>query len=81
MRKLPSQKKRVETGAVVFGPDWPGVFLRGDSALWHAENLKCVLDAGHALTPMERIYLDQLIKLLDSCNAVPKANPPRMMKR
>ncbi len=32
IRKLPAVNERVETGAVQFGDDWPGVFIRGDSA-------------------------------------------------
>ena len=68
MRKLPKQKKRMETGAVVFGPDWPGVFLRGDSALSHAENIRCVLDGGHKLGVLQEMYLKHLMDLLNSCN-------------
>jgi hypothetical protein len=30
VRRLPAQEERVETGAVQFGSDWPGVFIRGD---------------------------------------------------
>ena len=30
IRKLPKQEPRMETGAVIFGSDWPGVFIRGD---------------------------------------------------
>jgi hypothetical protein len=29
----PQGLPRVETGAVQFGDDWPGLFLRGDNAL------------------------------------------------
>jgi hypothetical protein len=32
LQKLPDTEKRIETGAVQFGEDWPGVFLRGDNA-------------------------------------------------
>jgi hypothetical protein len=32
IRKLPAQDKRVETGPVQFGEDWPGIFIRGDNA-------------------------------------------------
>ncbi len=40
---LPSQAKRVETGVVQFGDDWPGVFIRGDRANYLA------FQAGEAL--------------------------------
>lgn len=36
IRKLPAQEARVETGAVQFGDDWPGIFIRGDDALYQA---------------------------------------------
>lgn len=32
VRQLPAVEKRVETGAVQFGDDWPGLFVRGDDA-------------------------------------------------
>ena len=33
VRILSSLNERVETGAIQFGDDWPGLFVRGDSAL------------------------------------------------
>jgi len=34
IRKIPfNDKERVETGAVQFGDDWPGLFVRGDDCL------------------------------------------------
>ena len=33
---LPAHEPRVESGVVQFGNDWPGVFLRGDNALFTA---------------------------------------------
>ncbi len=30
VRVIPHEGKRVETGAVQFGDDWPGLFIRGD---------------------------------------------------
>jgi len=36
MRQLPPQEERVETGAVRFGDDWPGYFMRGDNAMFFA---------------------------------------------
>lgn len=38
--KLPAVEGRVETGIVQFGNDWPGVFIRGDSAMHYARCLK-----------------------------------------
>lgn len=35
---------RVETGAVQFGNDWPGLFIRGDQAMLLARNLRKILN-------------------------------------
>jgi hypothetical protein len=44
IRLLPEQEERVETGAVQFGDDWPGVFIRGDDAFFFAHHLRLMLD-------------------------------------
>jgi hypothetical protein len=36
----PAEGGRVETGAVQFGDDWPGLFIRGDNAGWMAMQLR-----------------------------------------
>ena len=36
IRKLLAQERRVETGPIQFGEDWPGVFIRGDNAAYYA---------------------------------------------
>lgn len=41
---LPAQDKRVETGPVQFGDDWPGVFVRGDNAGWYAFQLRNLIE-------------------------------------
>jgi len=33
IRHVPAVEDRVETGAVQFGEDWPGLFVRGDDCL------------------------------------------------
>lgn len=35
---------RVESGSIVFGADWPGLFLRGDDAFHYAMHLQHLLD-------------------------------------
>ena len=40
----PSQNPRVETGAVQFGDDWPGLFVRGDNAMLVAAAIDAVLE-------------------------------------
>lgn len=45
----PPDRPRVETGAVQFGNDWPGLFVRGDNAFslaWRIRRLADLL-AGH----------------------------------
>jgi hypothetical protein len=37
--------ERPETGPMVFGPDWPGVFVRGDNAFLYQQHLAAVLRA------------------------------------
>ena len=55
IRKIPQPEGgRVETGAVQFEGDWPGIFIRGDNALAY----------GYMLS-----RLPGLIKLLESCHA------------
>lgn len=56
-RRLPQQAPRVETGAVEFGDDWPGVFIRGDCACWMAINL---LGALEGLPDIESSNTEQL---------------------
>jgi hypothetical protein len=36
----PAASPRVETGAVQFGGDWPGLFIRGDDAVFLAESIR-----------------------------------------
>lgn len=47
VREFPEQEKRVECGAIQFGDDWPGLFLRGDSAIAFGMYLKMFLAMGH----------------------------------
>jgi hypothetical protein len=41
--KVPGVAERVETGPIQFGDDWPGVFIRGDNALFYANALEAAL--------------------------------------
>lgn len=43
LRKLPPVEPRVETGAIQFGEDWTGLFIRGDNAFALAEDLELIL--------------------------------------
>jgi len=44
VRVLPAVYPRIETGAVRFGDDWPGLFMRGDAAFYFSRQMKFVLE-------------------------------------
>lgn len=72
--RLDEQEKRVETGAVQFGDDWPGVFFRGDNAALYALTLKQVLESeAHCFDFLTRGQLEGLQSLLSSCVVGPFA--------
>lgn len=77
-RKLREYKQRVESGPVVFGPDWPGVFIRGDNALGYALNLRGFLKKAALrmpdLDPITQMYLVSLADLLESCRVTDNGN-------
>ena len=43
-RPVPGVEPRIETGAVCFGTDWPGFFLRGDSCIQWEQSLRTAAD-------------------------------------
>lgn len=45
IRVFPKQDIRVESGQIQFGDDWPGIFLRGDTAYAYALSLSSILDS------------------------------------
>ena len=59
----PAGMARVETGPVSFGRDWPGVFIRGDNAMWYSMNLRFV-KTDHFLASS---CVEELRELLRSC--------------
>ncbi len=75
VQMLPSLKwpQRVETGPTQFGDDWPGVFIRGDNALYISMHLKrlreAIPDEVKQECFVEAISLNNIIDLLDSCRA------------
>jgi hypothetical protein len=42
VQQLPAAVTRIETGAVRFGNDWPGMFIRGDDCLGLLSALQCL---------------------------------------
>ena len=65
-RRVNSQGTRVETGAIQFGEDWPGLFVRGDDAAYFANELRAAIVA---LPPrsLTRPGLERLARLLEAC--------------
>lgn len=68
VRILSAPETRVENGPVQFGDDWPGVFIRGDSAGYYAMTLRTLLepvpDAPASTDVFVRIQLRGLYDLL-----------------
>lgn len=67
---------RVYTGVVQFeGDDWPGVFIRGDTALHCASIIRNIIDdinAGKGVHPVALLSLKALMELLNSCDVSKK---------
>jgi hypothetical protein len=68
------ETRRVETGRMQFGKDWPGVFIRGDDALSFANSLQTILNEveprAMELSEAElRVWsrAKELVDLLKSC--------------
>lgn len=57
---------RIETGPVQFGDDWPGVFIRGDNAMYFATLLNQQL-AGRG-TALTTATLRGLVETLAACD-------------
>ena len=67
-RQLPAVEPKVQTAAVSFGDDWPGVFFRGDHAYAYASILRCVLREHPTRDPKLNETLSSLAALLESCD-------------
>lgn len=68
---LTAQAERVETGQVQFGDDWPGIFIRGDSAGYYALILRNLLANPEAFDTSKesliRAQLQSLQRILAKC--------------
>ena len=72
MKQLPGYEPRIETGVVQFGDDWPGVFLRGDTACHYAVVIQQVIDnvdKNGYIDALDVVILRSLAGLLGSCDA------------
>jgi hypothetical protein len=74
LRMVPDAHPRMETGAVKFGDDWPGVFIRGSDAWVYAVLLDELVDAARA--EKGQLTLDVLknfAQTLRSCAVPPES--------
>lgn len=69
---LPHQDRRVESGTIQFGDDWPGVFIRGDQAAYLAMHLRDNIEGN--VTPLSRAVLIGLYETLRGCVLGPAAD-------
>lgn len=72
--KVENLNGRVETGPLQFNDDWPGIFIRGDNALYYSFLLNQLIakfekEKESALNFIELAELYNLKKLFASCNA------------
>lgn len=76
------EQSRPETGTMQFGNDWPGIFIRGDSAVGFALSLQSAL--AENLDPNIRAITAApakgLVKLLFSCDTSVNPNAEQMLK-
>ena len=71
IRNFSKQERRVETGAIRFGNDGAGIFIRGDNALAISVYLKKLLDSNPSMDWILEHELQQHVELLQSCNEKP----------
>lgn len=63
VKKLSNQKKRVETGPIQFGEDWPGLFIRGDNCIYHSMYLRIVLES--IKDSQDKLLISQIENLIE----------------
>lgn len=67
-----NNNKRAETGPMQFGDDWPGVFVRGDNAMYYATILRQIVDNPEmAKEPLEKAMLKNLADLFAESKVIP----------
>ena len=59
--------KRIETGPLQINNDWPGVFIRGDNAIYYSMLLEKIINK-QDLDFIDLINIKNLKDLLFSCN-------------
>lgn len=69
---------RIETGAVQFGDDWPGMFIRGDSAMQIMHSIKRIAERlsylqgeeGPDFKPVDPVLYIALMPLLELAETI-----------
>lgn len=71
-KEVVKKSVRAETGMMTFGDDWPGIFLRGDSALYYAHVLDLLLTyyCKDEMNAIDKAQITSLQNLLNSCSAL-----------
>lgn len=72
---------RIETGPLAFGEDWPGVFIRGDDALWYSMTLEGMISGIREREQRIPImHLQHLLEDLRSCRVTGVGDPPGTLR-
>lgn len=69
-KKNHPEHMRAETGPIQFGADWPGIFMRGDNAMYYAQQIKIILhyaDKGQVPPPYMLSNLRGIYETMMSC--------------
>lgn len=66
VRRFSGEEKRVESGPIMFGDDWPGLFLRGDDCMRYVGAVRDALYDNAQLGLITRRLLEGLISGLES---------------
>jgi hypothetical protein len=69
--------KRVNTGIIRFGDDWPGLFVRGDVAINYALSVQAFLEKKPRLP--DRWALEGLRDKLQATKVTPEQEPPMVI--
>lgn len=62
---------------MVFGDDWPGVFIRGDNALYFASVLRRILSG--AANDLDRVSAADIVRALEASHVESGQAPQRML--
>ena len=61
--------ERIETGPLQINDDWPGIFIRGDNAMYMGFVIKEFLEGTAQNDIVAKMYLEQLAEILSGCRA------------